>query len=478
MGCDPYLPVAPFRLANHRLVAAPSSPTPSFSSSSISPSPTTASSSAQPASLSSQPVEGTTSRRDLNPPQDVEPSSTVRPRIQVPYNPPSPPRATGTSRRRGQEEDGRYSLFGAIRLGSQSAVARQPASRLWNPINYVPRTTPVAIPRPQQQLSDEHLPIEAHRDAYPLLTIPEQRRSRQNPSPSSLAVERSICESESGRTSIGLPPGHRRSGNWEETVREEMTAQTSANRQENDLPGRPEPLHLRQDGGRGPEDVRVAQPRHVQSQVSLRSQTFASLPSPTGNHTSGGGTTGEGDPGEELAWGPAHPCFPHLNPHVPIASDEYLATRIIRIRRDWMVKGDLAPTFSNLYPEILDPLLSEQEFRSVISKVNSELIKAFDPYNLRNWFDGAMGLLTGWVWDDLGATGIKSHLRHLEDWLENWNREVGAKEGVRIWPLRRTAYMSLDIQIPDPKVGIVTDAPSLSGTRTSSGLGPVDPHAR
>ncbi|KAJ9295511.1 hypothetical protein DTO271G3_5967 [Paecilomyces variotii] len=479
MGCDPYLSVAPFRLANHRLVAAPSSPTPSFSSSSISPSPTTASSSAQPASLSSQPVEGTTSRRDQSPPQDVEPSSsTARPRIQVPYTSPSPPTATGTSHQRQQEEDGRYSLFGAFRLGSQSAVARQPASRLWNPINYVPRTTPVAIPRPQQQPSDEHLPIEAHRDAYPLLTIPEQRRSRQNPSPSSLAVERSIGESESGRTSIGLPPGHRRSGNWEETVREEMTAQTSANRQENDLPGRPEPLHLRQDGGRGPEDARVAQPRHVQSQVSLRSQTFASLPSPTGNNTSGGGTTGEGDPGEELAWGPAHPCFPHLNPHVPIASDEYLATRIIRIRRDWMVKGDLAPTFSNLYPEILDPLLSEQEFRSIISKVNSELIKAFDPYNLRNWFDGAMGLLTGWVWDDLGATGIKSHLRQLEDWLENWNREVGAKEGVRIWPLRRTAYMSLDIQIPDPKVGIVTDATSLSGTRPSSGLGPVDHHAR
>lgn len=477
------MPVAPFRLANHRLVAAPSSPsTPSFSSPSTSS--TTASSSAQPTQLSSQSVEenaasGHSHRRGHDQAQDLEPSSsTARPRIQVRipeplYHPPSPPTATGTSRRRPSEENRRRSLFGTFRLGSPTA-AGQPASRLWNPINYVPRTTPVTIPRPQQP-SDEHLPLEGYRDAYPLLTIPEQRRSRHNPSPSSLVVECSVSEAESGRTSIGLPPGHRRSGNWDETVREEMTAQISPNKQENDFPGRPEPTHLRPDGGRG---LDVQHPRHIQSQSSLRSQTFASLPSPTGNNTSGGGTSGEGDTAEELAWGPAHPCFPHLNPHVPIASDEYLTTRIIRIRRDWMVKGDLAPTFSNLYPEILDPLLPEQEFRRIIAKINSELIKAFDPYSLRNWFDGAMGLLTGWIWEDLGATGIKSHLRQLEDWLENWNREVGVKEGVRIWSLRRTAYMSLDIEIPDPKVGIVTDGTSLPGTRPGSRLDPVDYHGR
>jgi hypothetical protein len=137
-----------------------------------------------------------------------------------------------------------------------------------------------------------------------------------------------------------------------------------------------------------------------------------------------------------------------------------------------MVKGDLAPTFSNLYPEILDPLLPEQEFRKIIATVNDKLIKAFDPFSLRNWIDGALALLTGWLWEDIGATGVKSQLKQVEDWLETWNREVGAKDGVYLWSLRRTAYMSLDIQIPDPKVGIIHSegGPSLPGTRPNSGV--------
>ncbi|KAL4933144.1 ERF4 family protein [Aspergillus undulatus] len=202
-------------------------------------------------------------------------------------------------------------------------------------------------------------------------------------------------------------------------------------------------------------------PRHVPSQHSLRSQSaVASIPS---------NTAAPPEVAEELAWGPAHPCFPHINPHVPPGSDEYMSTRIIRIRRDWMVSGDLAPTYSNLYPEILDPLLPEQEFRRIIATVNDELIDAFNPYSFRNWIDGAIGLLTGWVWEDIGAPGAKSHLRKVEDWLERWNREVGAKDGVRIWSLRRTAYMSLDIQIPDPKVGVVpSENQSRPGTRPDS----------
>ncbi|CEL04782.1 hypothetical protein ASPCAL05907 [Aspergillus calidoustus] len=207
-------------------------------------------------------------------------------------------------------------------------------------------------------------------------------------------------------------------------------------------------------------------PRHVASQHSLRSQSqIASIPS------NPGGPHGEPEVSEELAWGPAHPCFPHINPHVPLGSEEYLTTRVIRIRRDWMDKGDLAPTFSNLYPEILDPLLPEQEFRRVIATVNEELTRAFNPYSLRNWIDGVLGFITGWIWEDLGAPAIKGHLKRVEDWLEKWNREVGAKDGVRIWSLRRTAYMSLDIQIPDPKVGIVPSEGNQSrpGTRPDSG---------
>lgn len=158
----------------------------------------------------------------------------------------------------------------------------------------------------------------------------------------------------------------------------------------------------------------------------------------------------EVDPNEE-EWGPGHPCFPHMNPHVPLESPEYTSTRVIRIKRDWMLKGDLAPTFSNLYPEILDPAgLSEQEFRRVIDKVNAEVAPAFDPYNPRNLLDGVLGAATGWLWDDLGFTGAKSRLNSLEKWIENWNLEMEKSMGAedagaspRIISLRRTGYTTV-----------------------------------
>jgi hypothetical protein len=163
-----------------------------------------------------------------------------------------------------------------------------------------------------------------------------------------------------------------------------------------------------------------------------------------------------GDPDQQAAysamaeWGPQHPCYPHLNPHVPVDSTEYATTRIIRVRRDWLLEGDLAPTFSNLYPEILDQAgMSEQEFRRVIDKLNVELVPTFNPYAWRNLLDGALGLVTGWIWEDLGFTAVKGRLRALEKWIEQWNDEmektVGA-EGViapKIIPLRRTGYMTV-----------------------------------
>ncbi|PGH01980.1 hypothetical protein GX51_04912 [Blastomyces parvus] len=358
------------------------------------------------------------------------------------------------------------SLFSSIR----TSIRKPPSSRLWNPINYVPRTTVVSAPRPSP-ISDTSPYVESQRDAYPLLTIPEQRRSRQQPSPTSLLVERSVADTESGRASIGLPPGHRRSGVWETiNMVNDSEQDTGARRGDGNADNirRPDPALLRTNGLLNTNHVAGAhpdRPREVPSQPSLRSQTFASIPSANGNHSSGGGGA-DGDVAEELAWGPSHPCFPHMNPHVPVDSLEYQTTRIIRIRRDWMVKGDLAPTFSNLYPEILDPLLPELEFRTVIAKINNELISSFDPFSARNWLDGAIGLVTGWVWDDFGATGVKSHLKSIEQWLEHWNATVGVREGVKIWSLRSTAYMSVDIQIPDPKVGIVeNDAASATGMR-------------
>lgn len=187
-----------------------------------------------------------------------------------------------------------------------------------------------------------------------------------------------------------------------------------------------------------------------------RRDSMGSLDDGIGSAISSSNSSIMGDPdgqADDEEWGPQHPCFPHLNPHVPIDSPEYVNTRIIRIKRDWLLEGDLAPTFSNMYPEILDPAgLSEVEFRRVIDKLNSELIDIFNPYSFRNILDGVMGLLTGWIWDDVGLTNAKARLARLERWVERWNKEMektsGGDDNVtppKIVPLRQTAYMTVSI---------------------------------
>lgn len=150
-------------------------------------------------------------------------------------------------------------------------------------------------------------------------------------------------------------------------------------------------------------------------------------------------------------WGPQHPCYPHLNAHVPVGSLEYATTRVIRVKRDWLVAGDLAPTFSNLYPEILDPAgVSEQEFRRIIEKLNGELVPIFDPFSFRNMLDSVLGLVTGWLWDDFGLTAAKARLNNLEKWIEKWNQEMektmSSDEGTvppKLISLRQTGYMTV-----------------------------------
>lgn len=120
-----------------------------------------------------------------------------------------------------------------------------------------------------------------------------------------------------------------------------------------------------------------------------------------------------------------------------------------------MVIGDLAPTYSNIYPEILDPLLPEQEFRHIVQHINRTLERAYNPFSVSNWVDGVLGFLTGWFWEDFRGGGIKGELKRLEKWIEEWNHSVGSSDGVKIISLRRTGYMCLDIQIPDPQVRVV-----------------------
>lgn len=169
----------------------------------------------------------------------------------------------------------------------------------------------------------------------------------------------------------------------------------------------------------------------------------------------GGGGGGNGT-GEEMAWGPSHPCFPHTNPHVPASSPEHESTRVIRVRRDFLAAGDGYPQLQNVYPEILAEWLSETGFRSLVDGINARLRDSFRPDSARAVLDAVAGVLTGFVWEDLGLTGAKSGVRDLEAWMESWNvdRERERNE-IRLVPLRRTGFANLDIVIPDPGIDVI-----------------------
>ncbi len=343
---------------------------------------------------------------------------------------------------------------------------------------------------------------------YPLLTLPEQRRSRHSGSTrASLQVERSGSSTGTNRVSlprsVSIEIARRKSseispaplkldkGKGKEIdITEEATTYIRLERKSTGYRKRGQSVtqhttsntpgisfHHNKDKGKGKEiDMSKDLERGSDTQNPYRAGGTSNLPY-NGSRTSLEGGIGPaltessdssiigddvaGDQAEE--WGPQHPCYPHMNPHVPLSSPLYQTTRIIRIRRDWMVAGDLAPTFSNLYPEILDPAgVSEQEFRGLIERINKELIPAFNPLGIRNLLDGVLGLLTGWVWDDLGFTAVKSRLRKVEDFLEEWNREMErrSKEGEgaapKIVSLRRTGYMNVSLPSnPNDEKGIL-----------------------
>ncbi|KAK0885166.1 hypothetical protein LTR87_001195 [Friedmanniomyces endolithicus] len=156
---------------------------------------------------------------------------------------------------------------------------------------------------------------------------------------------------------------------------------------------------------------------------------------------------------EDFAWGPSHPCFPHPNPHCMPNSAESHATRVIRVRRDWLASGDLYPQFANLYPEILDPLVTDSEFRLLVSTLNAKLRAAFDPFSTRAWVDSLMGVATGYLLEDFALTGVKGGMRGMERWMEEWNlgkrREGVAVRVVQAWEV---GFMGLDFVVPDPGI--------------------------
>lgn len=194
------------------------------------------------------------------------------------------------------------------------------------------------------------------------------------------------------------------------------------------------------------------------------------------------GATGvEEDEDDEFTWGPSHPCFPHPNPHCAPDSAEYAATRVIRVKRDWLAAGDLYPQYANLYPEILDPLVSDGDFRDLIASINAILQRTLSPYTSRAWIDSLLGAATGYVWDDLGLTGAKKGEKELEMFITKWNQDK-ERSGyeVKLIQLRRTGFMSLDFVIPDPGIDVPRDEIDASedeqelGEALAGGIGPAE----
>ncbi|KAF5668870.1 hypothetical protein FHETE_5136 [Fusarium heterosporum] len=391
--------------------------------------------------------------------------------------------------------------------GAAHRPRRLSAARLWNPTNSTPRPytkpassrkrRPSTPPPPSIPLLHPTLgrsrappdPVGAGPSDYPLLTLSEQHQIRHSLSPRvSLQVDRAG----SSDRRISLPNSVRASYDEKGSRRGAVSAEPRLSRdflQDSVL----EDTVINLDKGKGKAVMMPETEEHMPSYGKDLERGPDIMDPRISNVSAGDGigsalsTTNSSIMGEEVEpdaageWGPQHPCYPHLNPHVPVDSPDYVNTRIIRIRRDWLVKGDLAPTFSNLYPEILDPAgLSEQEFRRIIEKLNGELVPAFNPYSMRNIADSLLGLVTGWVWDDFGLTGIKSRLNGLEKWLEQWNIEMektmGSEDGgmaPKILPLRQTGYMTLDIQIPDPEIAPAPSTTNPNDSRTALHMEPA-----
>ncbi|CZR54523.1 uncharacterized protein PAC_04407 [Phialocephala subalpina] len=413
---------------------------------------------------------------------------------------------------------------GGSSIAPRGRPRRPSAARLWNPSNSTPRGPSARADTRRRQRSPEerviaiplqHPEVNSPREGaaaggeYPLLTLPEQRRSRHSGSTrGSLQVERSGSDgSKSNRVSlprsVSIDLARRKSGEVSPALStvppldkgkgregEEPKRKVTGLRKRGQSIDHPKAIAgITFDKGKRPEmDTDIERGpdvlgEHQEGGTSNlpRNESNTSLPEGIGaalSDTDSSIIGSDGPPGAPEEWGPQHPCYPHMNPHVPISSPLYQTTRIIRIRRDWMVEGDLAPTFSNLYPEILDPAgVSEQEFRTVIDKINAELIPAFNPFNFRNLLDSFLGLVTGWVWDDMGFTAVKGRLSRVEKYLEDWNKEMegrskeGPENAPRIVPLRRTGYMNLDIQVPDPEISYPISEPA--DERTATGLSHV-----
>lgn len=204
---------------------------------------------------------------------------------------------------------------------------------------------------------------------------------------------------------------------------------------------------------------RQASRRSIHSSVTNRAhENLASSTQPASSVRRSGETGQTEGTEDDFEWGPNHPCFPHPNPHCSPTSEEAKQTRVIRVRRDWLSTGDTYPAYANLYPEILDPMVPESDFRFLISNINTRIEESFSAFTIRAFVDFVLGVLTGFLWDDTGFSGAKTGQKGLERFVDNWNAQK-AREGqdVKLVHPRRTGFMALDFIIPDPGIDLAPE---------------------
>lgn len=102
-------------------------------------------------------------------------------------------------------------------------------------------------------------------------------------------------------------------------------------------------------------------------------------------------------------------------------------------------------------------MVSESDFRFLISNINTRIEESFNAFTFRAFVDFLLGVLTGFLWDDLGFTGAKVGQKGLERFVDNWNAQK-ASEGqeVKLVQPRRTGFMALDFIIPDPGIDLAS----------------------
>lgn len=115
--------------------------------------------------------------------------------------------------------------------------------------------------------------------------------------------------------------------------------------------------------------------------------------------------------------------------------------------------------------------MTDEDFRFLISNINSRLKETFDPYSTRAAVDAVLGAVTGYMWDTLGMTGAKKGMKALETFIDKWNAEKARQEKeVRLVQLRRTGFMTLDFVVPDPHI----DEPVDDVMEGEGGIGPAE----